>query len=244
MLIRIIALVDRLTIGSRCGSASLGARGSIASEESAMFDELNVARESCAVFYGRTPAPLSSSYIEIPADPDIFDGESQPQKQLHRHCEQNAHCKKLKRQILQDAGLGEQLALEFAGYGRPLFECAPRLEKAKLEWGTHHQPMEKQHADQEKCRHHNQPEEGLHHPIRIKNGQAGPIGNNFVQIPITVKNNCIVVPRLSRPKPNPARSADESTDYNQEDPHQESPAEHVYGEAPLPVGVIAVTQWI
>src|SRR5712691_6201556 len=66
----------------------------------------------------------------------------------------------------------------------------------------------------------------------------------IVQIYVLVKHDRVVVPSLSRPKPNPAWPTNERADEDQKDPHQKAPAKHANRETPLPECVVAIAQRI
>src|SRR5918993_3931573 len=90
---RRIELVERLTIGSRSGSASRLTSDSVGSVGSAIVLK-------------------NGSDVEPGGNPNVFDRKYQPQNQFHRHCQQHGHREKLKCHVLQQRGLSEQLALE------------------------------------------------------------------------------------------------------------------------------------
>src|SRR5918999_6335463 len=90
-----IELVERLTIGSRSGSASRLTSDSVGSVGSAMFLK-------------------NGSDVEPGTYPNVLDRKYQPQNQFHRHRQQHGHREELKRHVLKQRGLGEQLAFEFA----------------------------------------------------------------------------------------------------------------------------------
>ncbi len=50
--------------------------------------------------------------------------------------------------------------------------------------------------------------------------------DHVVQVDVLVEHDCVVIPRLARPEPDPAWSANERADDDQEDPHQKAPAKH------------------
>src|SRR4029077_3990363 len=64
------------------------------------------ARITCSTFLVRR---TSSSDIEPRSHPDVFDREHQPQEKLDGHRQQHTYSKELKRHVLQDAGLSQQL---------------------------------------------------------------------------------------------------------------------------------------
>src|SRR5688572_6103680 len=99
---RRIELVERLTIGSRSGSASRLTSDSVGSVGSAMVLK-------------------NGSHVEPGGYPNVFDRKYQSQNQFYRHRQQHGHGKKLKRHVLKQRGLREQLALEFARNRRPIF---------------------------------------------------------------------------------------------------------------------------
>src|SRR6476659_5213589 len=68
--------------------------------------------------------------------------------------------------------------------------------------------------------------------------------NQIVEIDVLIKNDCVVVPRLSRPEPDPTRSTNEGADEDQKDPHQEAPTKHHDREASLAKRVVSVAQRI
>src|SRR5687767_15482853 len=99
---RRIELVERLTIGSRAGSASRLTSDSVGSVGSAMVLK-------------------NGSDVEPGGYPNVLDRKYQPQNQFYRHRQQHAHGEKLKCHVLKQRCLGEQLALEFTGHGGPMF---------------------------------------------------------------------------------------------------------------------------
>src|SRR5438105_1945144 len=67
---------------------------------------------------------------------------------------------------------------------------------------------------------------------------------NFVQVTVAIKNHCVVVPGLSGPEPNPTWPSNERADHNQQNPHQETPTEHVHRKASLSQCVVTVAERI
>ena len=69
--------------------------------------------------------------IEPGSHPDVLDGKYEPQEELHRHRQQHADGKELKRHVLKDARVLEQLQLEWIG------ELCPRdefLRRQQVTW--------------------------------------------------------------------------------------------------------------
>ena len=72
---------------------------------------------------------------------------------------------------------------------------------------------------------------------------SDPAGSyQVVQVYVFVENYRVVIPGLAGPKPDPARTADESSDNDQRDPHQEAGAEHCNRKSALPKRVIAIAK--
>src|ERR1041384_4640366 len=89
-------LVERLTIGSCAGrSASLLINDSRGSGASATM-----------IF------PPRCLYVEPWSYPHIFNRQSQTQNELHRQCQQHAHRKKLKSEVLKQTRSGQKLLFE------------------------------------------------------------------------------------------------------------------------------------
>src|SRR5437879_3725971 len=104
--------------------------------------------------------------------------------------------------------------------------------------------MEKQHPDDIEAAYHNRAEDHLRDPVAADEPQARNRRHDLVQIAIAVKDDGAVVPGLAGPEPNPAGAANKRADKNQQNPHQKSPAEHVYRKPSLPERVIAVAERI
>src|SRR5207244_12825492 len=66
--------------------------------------------------------------------------------------------------------------------------------------------------------------------------------NNFVNVAVTIEDHRVVIPSLARPEPNPARTANERADKDQQDPHQKAPAKHIDCKSSLPIRVITVAK--
>jgi hypothetical protein len=76
-------------------------------------------------------------------------------------------------------------------------------------------------------------------------GFAYAAGSNpVVKIDVFIENDSVVIPCLTGPEPNPAGAANESSNHDQQDLHQESPGKHANSKAALFEGVVTVTQWI
>src|ERR1043165_6502753 len=104
--------------------------------------------------------------------------------------------------------------------------------------------MKEKSADDVERADDHQAKHELGNPVRLQEPETRKPGHNFMQIASAVENYCVVVPSLSRPEPDPTRSANESADDDQEDPHQESPVEHVHRKAALAQRVVTVAQRI
>src|SRR2546423_14476611 len=65
-----------------------------------------------------------------------------------------------------------------------------------------------------------------------------------MKVAIAIEDDSVVVPRLSRPEPNPTWSTNKCADKNQQNPHQKAPIEHVEGKTTLTQRVITVAQRI
>ena len=86
-------------------------------------------------------------YLKIDIQPGnhpyVLDGQSQAQKQFHRQRQQHTHCKKLKRQVLEQARARQQLLLELV-----LWEqiSAERTAEPDLLEIDRHQPVKEERA--------------------------------------------------------------------------------------------------
>src|SRR5438132_7174098 len=104
--------------------------------------------------------------------------------------------------------------------------------------------MKEETADYIKASDDNRAENHLGDPIAADESQAGNRRHDFMQVAIAIKNDGVVVPSLSRPKPDPTRAANERADKNQQDPHQKTPAEHRDRKPTLLDRVITIAQRI
>src|SRR5215217_2328703 len=90
-------LVDLLAMGSAAGRSA-----------SRLINDSRGSGDSATMIF-----PPRSSYVEPGSYPHILDGQSKTQNEFDRQCQQHAHGKKLKCQVLQQARAGQQLLLEF-----------------------------------------------------------------------------------------------------------------------------------
>src|SRR5437667_1607476 len=93
--------------------------------------------------------------------------------------------------------------------------------------------MKEQRANDIKPTDDDQPEDRLGDPVAPDETEARNRSDDLMQVAIAIKHDGVVIPGLSRPEPNPARSADECADENQQNPHQKYTGEHVHRETPL-----------
>src|SRR5215217_2510312 len=222
-------LVERLAIGSAAGRS-----------DSLLTNDSLAERESATMIF-----PPRYSYVEPGSYPYILDSKNQTQNKLHRKCQQHADGKKLKRQVLQQTRsrqdplfkfvLGEQAAMKF-------IQTKTSRHSDPLEVNRH-QPVEEQSAHQEEAADYNESKNKLP-GVAGEKVQTKLLRDDVVQIDVLVEHDCVVIPRLSRPEPDPARPANKRADHNQKDPHQKARAKHPERKAPLLQRVVAVAERI
>src|SRR6185295_16045577 len=199
-------LVERLAIGSTAGrSASLLINDSRGSSASATMI-----------------SPPRYLYVEPWSYPHILNRQRQTQNQFHRQCQQHAHRKKLESEVLQQTRSRQKLLFERV-LGKQIRAEWP-AETDPLEVHRH-QPVQEERADQIEAADDNKPENKLRR-ILAEKMKIQPLRNHVVQVDVLVEHHRVVIPRLTRPKPNPSRPADKRSDDDQKDPHQKAPAKH------------------
>src|SRR5215203_1454171 len=192
--ISIQPLVERLTIGSAAGtSASLLTNDSPGPGVSATMI-----------------LPPRYSYIEPGSYPHILDGQAQPQNQFHRQRQQHTDCKKLEGQILKQARAGEQLLLE------PILGKQPQQSERDPFEVDGHQPVKEERSDQIETRDNDQSKNKLERISReepkMQSFPERALRDHVVQVYVLIKHYRIVVPRLSRPEPDPAWTTNKCSD--------------------------------
>ncbi len=100
------------------------------------------------------PPPYSN--VEPGSHPHILNREHQPQDQFHRQRQQHTDRKKLKRQVLQQAGARQKLLLQTGFFGNSRSGRSEILLEI-----DRHQPVEEQRADQIEPADHDQPKNEL-----------------------------------------------------------------------------------
>src|SRR5262249_15929358 len=122
----------------------------------------------------------------------VFDSETQPEDQLHRHANQDRYGKKLESQILERRRALEYLLLEFA----------------PVDYDVNNQPRH-----QVEQPYNDKSEDGLPWlPTNMKEVR---------QVLVYFVYDLVVVPGLAVPEPDPARAPDKRADNDQRDPHEE-----------------------
>src|SRR5687768_12557045 len=108
--------------------------------------------------------------------------------------------------------------------------------------------MEEERADDEKTADHKQPENELCGIVcqeaQTNRFSNGTLRDHVVQVDVLIKHDRVVVPRLSRPEPDPTRSANKRSDHDQNDPLEKSSAEHPQRKSSLPERVVTIAEWI
>src|SRR4029077_643044 len=66
----------------------------------------------------------------------------------------------------------------------------------------------------------------------------------IVQIHVLIKHYRVLVPRLSRPEPDPTRASDKRANNHQKNPQQKAPAKHPKSETSLLERVVTISEGI
>src|ERR1044071_3202962 len=101
--------------------------------------------------------------------------------------------------------------------------------------------MKEERADQIETAHDNKPEDKLRR-ILAEKMKIQLLRNHVVQIDVLVEHYRVMIPGLSRPKPDPTGTTNKRPDHNQHDPHREACAKHPERKATLLECVITVAE--
>src|SRR5687768_4652724 len=232
-------LVERLTIGSRAGSScSLLINDSLIGD-SPIGDSPGAGESATTIL------PPEFSDVEPRSYPDVLDRQRETQDQFHGQRQQHAHREKLKSQILKQTGSRQELLLKLILRKQILLEWTTEPDALEVD---RHQPVEEQRADDEEPAHHKHSEDELG-GIVCQESQTycfsnRTLRNHVVQVDVLIKHDRIVIPCLSRPEPDPTRSANKCADHDQKDPLKEAGAEHPQRKSSLPERVVTIAQRI
>src|SRR5687768_2897924 len=101
--------------------------------------------------------------------------------------------------------------------------------------------MEEKSARYEKQSDNNRAKNRFQHPRSRKQREPRQIRNDVMQVSVAIVDHRIVIPRLTRPEPNPTRAPYECANDNQKNPLKKTGAKHPQRHSPLLDCVIAVS---
>src|SRR5215213_2776529 len=185
-------LVERLVMGSSAGTSG-----------SLLINDSSRPGDSATMIFLH-----HASDVEPGSYPHILNRENQSQEKLRRQRQQHADRKELEHHVLQQAGSCQDLFFE-----RLLRKQPQRAQRESLEVDSH-QPMKEQGADQEKPADHDKSKDKLTR-IRREKMETKGIANHVVKVDVLIEHDCVVVPPLSRPEPDPTRSSNKRADDDQ-----------------------------
>ena len=79
--------------------------------------------------------------------------------------------------------------------------------------------MEKKPADDVERAYDNSAKDHLGNPVGPKKSESGNSRDDLMKIAVPIEDDCVMVPGLSRPKPDPAGPPNERANENQQNPH-------------------------
>src|SRR3712207_8188768 len=116
-------------MGSGCGASA------------SRFASLSVSGVSAT---GMNPPLEVPSDVEPGSDPDVLDGEGQPQNELDGEEPEHRDGEELEGQVLEDAGARQNLLLQLAAARRPVAQAAEGLHVVPRQPAAQHQPVEEE----------------------------------------------------------------------------------------------------